>query len=102
MPWDKRGEKRYFYTAERVNGRPVRRYVGTGPAAELAAAADDLCRVERAVERDERKAEQARWESAQAPLLELCRAADLLARATLMLAGFRQHARSTWRRERHA
>jgi hypothetical protein len=102
MPWREVGRGRYYYRSRRVDGRPVKCYLGTGPAADLAAAADDLRRVERAVERDERKAEQARWESAVAPLLELCRAADLLARAALMLAGYRQHARSTWRRKRHA
>jgi hypothetical protein len=100
MPWDKRGEKRYFYTAERVNGRPVRRYVGAGPAAELAATADDLCRVERAAEARERRDEQARHEEADAPLRELCQLSDLLARAALLGAGFKQHARGVWRRRR--
>jgi hypothetical protein len=100
MPWDKRGDKRYFYTAERVNGRPVRRYVGTGPAAELAAAADDLLRVERAAAAREHRDEQARHEEADAPLRELCQLSDLLARAALLGAGFQQHARGVWRRRR--
>jgi hypothetical protein len=102
MPWREVRGGRYYYRCRRVGGRPVQLHLGRGAAAELAAAADALRRVERAVERDERKAEQARWESALAPLLELCRAADLLARATLMLAGYRPHARSSWRRKRHA
>jgi hypothetical protein len=100
MPWDKRGEKRYFYTAERVNGRPVRRYVGAGPAAELAAAADDLLRVERAAAARERRDEQARHEEAESPLRELCEMTDLLTRAALLGAGFQQHDRGQWRRRR--
>jgi len=47
MPWELRGQKRYYYRSERVAGRPVRRYFGSGPAAELQAAADDLRRLRR-------------------------------------------------------
>ena len=47
------------------------------------------------------KAEQARLEEASAPLRGLCQVADLLAKAELLLAGYHQHARSSWRKKRH-
>jgi hypothetical protein len=101
MPWHAVGSRRYFYRSERVNGRPVRRYLGTGSVAELAAAAEDLRRLGRAIADRERKAERARWQAALGPLLELCRGAGLLVKATLLCAGYSQHARSSWRK-RHA
>jgi hypothetical protein len=100
MPWHQVGRQRYYYRSVRLAGRPVRRYVGAGPAAELAAAADDLCRVERAAAARERRDEQARHAEADAPLRELCQLSDLLARAALVAAGFNQHARGLWRRRR--
>jgi hypothetical protein len=102
MPWDRVGSRLYYYRSERVAGRPVRRYVGTGPVAELAAAADELRKLKRAVEAREQKAEQARWQTTQSPLLNLCTGANLLTKATLLCAGYSQHARSSWRRKQHA
>jgi hypothetical protein len=102
MPWREVRGGRYFYRCRRVGGRPVQLHLGRGPAAELAAAADDLLRVERAAAARERRDEQARVQAAESPLLALCRAADVLSRAALVAAGFHQHARSTWRRKRHA
>ena len=48
MPWEQRGDRRYYYRTERRLGRAARRYVGSGDVAELAAAADELHRLERA------------------------------------------------------
>src|SRR5260370_19618830 len=98
MAWDQVGSRRYYYRSERIGGRPVRRDVGTGPAAELAAAVDELRRVERAAETRECLAEQAKHQAAEAPLLELCKLTDVLARAALVAAGYHQHARGAWRR----
>ena len=57
--WEARGQRRYFYRHVRVGGRPRRLYAGTGRAAELAAAADALRRLNREIEARERRAEQA-------------------------------------------
>ena len=100
MPWQQQGNKRYYYRSLRLGGRPVRRYVGGGQAAELAAAADDLCRLTRAIHARERRAEQERLAAAAAPLLGLCNVTDDLARAALLAAGFHQHDRGAWRRKR--
>ena len=96
--WDTRGNKRYFYRHVRIGGRPRRQYAGAGPAAELAAAVDELRRLERAVEAREWQAEEARLREAEAPLLELCGVTETLIRAALLAAGFHQHDRGVWRR----
>jgi len=100
MAWEQRGEKRYYYHSERVGSRVVRRYIGTGAIAELAATADDLRRLERAIEIRERRAEQERLAAAEAPLLELCELSERLAHAALLAAGFHRHDRGAWRRTR--
>ena len=102
MPWDRVGSRRYYYRSQRVAGRPVRRYVGTGTVADLAAAADELRKLKHAIADRELKAEQTHRHQAEAPLLALCRLSDLLTRATLVTSGFHQHDRGTWRRCRDA
>ena len=100
MPWARVGSKRYYYRSQRVAGRPVRRYVGTGPVADLAAATDYLRKLEHAIAARELKAEQARRHQAEAPLGALCRLTDFLTRATFVTAGYHQHDRGAWRRRR--
>jgi hypothetical protein len=100
MPWERVGLRRYYYRSERVSGRPVRRYVGTGSVADLAAAADDLRKLKRAIEARESRGEQVRHHQAEAPLLSLCGVTDVLSRAALMAAGYFRHDRGAWRRYR--
>jgi hypothetical protein len=100
MAWQQIGPRRYYYRNQRVAGRSVRRYVGTGLVADLAAAADDLRKLKRVIAAREQKAEQARQHQAEAPLLALCRLTDLLTHATLVTEGYRQHDRGEWRRHR--
>ena len=105
MGWEARGcgggGRLYYVRYRKVNGRVTRRYIGTGPVAELAAAADALRRADRQAAADALRAEQVRWAEAAAPLKELSCAADLLTRAALLAAGYHRHSRSTWRRRRH-
>jgi hypothetical protein len=96
MAWERVGSKSYYYRSERVAGRPVRRYVGTGPVAELAAAADDLRRLERAVAARQRQAEQARIREADRVVLRLFTLAGLVASAALVTRGFYKHG-GEWR-----
>src|SRR5215813_6673392 len=100
MSWQQRGRSRAYYRSERVGSRVVRRYIGTGVIAELAATADDLRRLERIIEIRERHAERERLQEAEAPLLELCDCSERLACAALLAAGFHRHDRSRWRRTR--
>ena len=101
MGWDVIDGRRYYTRSRKVNGRVVREYIGGGALGELAAAADVLRRADRRAAREARRAEQARLEEASAPLRGLCQVADLLAKAELLLAGYHQHARSSWRKKRH-
>src|SRR5215468_11036990 len=98
MVWEQVGSRRYYYRSQWIAGRSVRRYVGTGPVAEMAAAADDLRKLRRVIADRELKAEQTRRHQAEAPLGALCRLTDYLTRATFVTAGFHQHDRGAWRR----
>jgi hypothetical protein len=103
MPWQViDGRRRYYFRCLRLSGRPRRVYVGAAgsPAAEMAAAADDLKRLEREIAGRERHAEQARQREVEGPLVRLCAASDVLTRAALLAAGFHRHHRGPWRRRR--
>jgi hypothetical protein len=103
MAWERRsnGQATYFATTtRRPGGRRVRQYYGTGPIADLAATMAAQRRAERESRARAERAETERWQSAVAPLLELCRAADLMLRAALLARGYRQHYRGEWRRAR--
>lgn len=97
MGWDK---GRYYTRSRKVNGRVVREYIGIGELAELAAQMDAINRADREAEREARRVEKAELEALDAPLNELNELADLLARAVLVAAGFRQHKRDEWRKRR--
>ena len=98
MGWEQRGRRSYYYTAERVGGRVVKRYAGTGAVAGLAAQLDDINRQERDDERAARDAERAGLDALAelAPLNEL---ADLLARAALLAAGMYVFSRAEYAEE---
>lgn len=97
MGWE-RG--RYYTHSKKVNGRVVREYVGSGPAGILAA---ELY----SIQRDEREAKAALRRAVREELDELTEAVDklsahcdLLTRAALLAAGYRQHNRGEWRKRR--
>jgi hypothetical protein len=101
MPWDpRRGGRRYYYRSERdVNGQPRRLYLGSGEAAERAAAEDRR-------RREERQAADAAWQAELAALLEFdalverfCRLTDLLLAAAMLDAGYEKMRRGHWRRK---
>jgi hypothetical protein len=101
MGWEARGGGRLYYVRYRkVAGRVTRQYIGTGPVAEVAFAADVLRRADRRAAAEACRAERDRWLAALAPLLELSRAVDVVVRATLLAGGFHRHAR-TWRKKRN-
>jgi hypothetical protein len=100
-PWEKREHGGLYYTRSRkVDGRVVREYVGTGPLAELAAELDAEERRRQEEQARAWKAEREHIEVLEAPVAELCEAAEILARATLVAGGYRQHNRGEWRKRR--
>ena len=98
MGWEPRDNKCYYFRYRKVDGRVTRQYLGAGAVADLAAADDALRRADRRAAMEARRAEEANWQAALAPLRELCRVADLMARATLLAAGYHRHSRSSWRK----
>jgi hypothetical protein len=100
MSWEQRGEKRYYYLHEWIDGRSVRTYQGAGAVGEMAATADALRRVEAEIEARQQRQEQERRAAAEAPLAELCEQTDLLVRAALLAAGYHRHDRGAWMRRR--
>lgn len=78
----------------------VKEYVGTGPAAEATARLDKEDRRKRDEEAHAWEEERSRMEALEAPIEELCDAAETLARAALLAAGYRQHKRGEWRLRR--
>src|SRR5438128_2210963 len=93
-------ERGYYYRAKKVNGRVVREYIGRGEFAEIAAEIDALSRTERKAKADTESRANAEAEALDKLLAELCERTDLLARAALVAAGYRQHKRGDWRRKR--
>ncbi len=101
MGWEPRERGGLYYTRSRkVDGRVVREYVGTGPMAELAAEADARERRRREEEAEAWREERERMEALEAPIEELCEAAEVIARAALIASGYRQHHRGEWRKRR--
>src|SRR5690348_12778986 len=99
MAWEGRhGRGRYYTRTAREGGKVRRKYIGIGPAAELAAAFDDWQRAERMAEAEARRAEQARWQEAQRALAAAAMITDLLVQAALLAAGYHRHERGEWRR----
>jgi hypothetical protein len=106
MAWETRtgSSGRYYTRSKKVGGRVRREYVGAAgsPLAELAAAEDALHREARERAAQDRRTEAERLAALDAPLDALDALTGALHRATLTLAGYRQHKRGEWRRTRRA
>jgi hypothetical protein len=100
MGWEQRGGRWYYYTAERVGGRVVKQYVGTGRVAELAAELDAETREQRADEGESDRAARSDLDALAAALAPLNELADAVAAAALLAAGYHRHHRGPWRKRR--
>jgi hypothetical protein len=101
MAWEKRSGNRYYYQSERAeDGRVVKKYIGAGEVAELIAHADATRRRAREARRAQEREELERMEALAAPVLEIEKAADILARAHLIAGGYRKR-KGEWRRGRN-
>jgi hypothetical protein len=97
MAWEARRGRHYYYESLRIEGRPRKRYIGAGPAAEEYARLDAQRRQEREAQRNALHVEQARVAPADRALRAFGALADLLARSLLLLGGYHEH-RGCWRR----
>jgi hypothetical protein len=100
MAWEERGRRRYYYRSVRRGSRVVKEYFGTGPVAERTAQLDEEDRRKREEAAEAWKEETRRMVALEASIEELCDAAETLARASLVVAGYRQHNRGEWRLRR--
>jgi hypothetical protein len=101
MAWERRERGGYYYTRSRkVNGQVIREYVGGGVLGELAAQMDAADRQRREEEEAAWREERERLANLTASVDELCQAAEVLARATLLSAGYQRHNRGEWRKKR--
>jgi hypothetical protein len=101
MAWEERKRGTTYYTrSQKVDGRVVRQYVGTGWVGELAAAEDALHREARELAAAEQRTERERLAELDAPLEVLDAKVEALYRAAMVLAGYRQHDRGQWRKQR--
>jgi hypothetical protein len=97
--WETRSGRLYYYRRERVSGRQVRRYVGAGPLAEMAAQADELRRQQRRLARELQQARREQARRADEDALRFSRLVELLQLAALRPLGYRHH-RGQWRKRR--
>jgi hypothetical protein len=105
MAYERRGEKSYFYSKEKVDGRVVSTYHGAGRKGEIAAGVDAIVRETRRRERAAARAEAARTRREIDDLLgindEFREAVRATLRAVLIAEGYHEHKRE-WRRARRS
>jgi hypothetical protein len=101
MGWEtRRGTGRYYTRSRRIAGRVTREYVGTGSRAEYEAMSDLAARAELKRQNAEWGREKASIAEAESSLIILQVACTAVTRSALESAGYRQHARGAWRKQR--
>jgi len=101
MAWETRnGRGRYYTRSQRVNGRVVRQYVGTGPMAELIALQDAERQAFRLQEQQAWQREKAAIEASEKAVSRSSAQLWDAIRLILTANGFYRHHRGEWRRRR--
>jgi hypothetical protein len=103
MGWEKRYDWGPYYLRERRrDGRRYRRYYGRGHAARLASGITSYRYQQERARRRAFVEEKARRAAADRAMAELTALTRVAVDATLYAAGYYLHARSHWRKRRHA
>ena len=101
MGWERRARGGWYYTrSKRRGGRVVREYIGTGALAESISQLDAHKREALRARHEELASERRRSRDADQVIATLDDWTVTLVRASLILAGYRQHDRGEWRRHR--
>jgi hypothetical protein len=99
MGWENRRGQQYYYWKRRRNGQVVSEYVGRGDWVDAVVSAERAERLQRAVEREERRAEWDQDQADQAALDEVTALIETLTAGYLLAAGWHTH-KGTWRQSR--
>src|SRR3954451_15538430 len=99
IAWEERPTGWLYYRSERRGDRVIKRYVGRGEVARIAAEIDREVRAGRAAEARELREGEARLAPLEGDMRALDRSCALLIEATLTAAGFHRPYGS-WRRRR--
>ena len=99
MAWERRGSNLFYYQSKRVDGRVQKKYVGAGEVAQAIAHADETIRRSRAAQSERGRVELEEARTLVSAGEELWEAADILAVAELVAAGYHRH-KGQWRRRR--
>ena len=102
MSWDRKRNNGpvFYYRSQRIDGRTVKVYVGTGPQAEYAAREDEKRRQQRRARKEAWLDEMECVALADAALKDLCQIADLLRRTTLLLSWIPRTQRAVAKKEK--
>ncbi len=101
MAWERRGDGLYYYRSVRDRGRVRKEYVGRGEIAEVIAHADEALRQSREARAERERADLEGVRDLATAANELHEAAETLARAELVAAGYHRH-KGEWRKRRDA
>ncbi len=99
MAWEDRKGKSYYYSAQRIEGRVQKLYLGRDPMAGRMASAEASERRRRREQMEAWRARRERLEALMALIGELCEAVEVLTRAHLLANGYHE-AKGQWRRRR--
>ena len=99
MTLERKNGNLYYYRSVREGEKVHKVYVGAGEIARVFHEGDVLRRAGRKVQREREKGELERLEALASPVLKLSEAADILARAHLIAAGYHRR-KGEYRRAR--
>ncbi len=99
MAWESRGGHRYFYGAEKVDGRVVKTYVGRGTVGRIAERKVEEARQSRLQHAAAFESERSRLSNPEPSLDQLEAACDLMVEVSLRIAGYHR-VDHKWRKRR--
>ena len=99
MGWEERKGRRYYYEKERVGGRVVSRYIGTGSFAQACAVLNASAKRKRERERAALSEEREALNEEARQVRDVIEQIRMLTHAALLAGGHHTH-RGQWRKQR--
>jgi hypothetical protein len=98
--WKFRNGKKYLHGLIRGDGRAVKKYLGTGPAAEALVTIDEYTQMLDDKLQAIQQRDLSQWHELVRQSEDAANMARLNTRATLLMEEFRQHDRGEWRKKK--